>query len=273
LFNMSEIVHSQIPDAEGNVIPSSIHEGSARISGQHGLPEHILLAMDASSYNVVKATCGFICLPCIAIADDGDIDAPPVNMGVGGTDTVKFMVQLQNGDQADYTNLTTWSTSDTSIASVRSAGVIKGVAVGDFTTYANGPDENTGAECCAYDGECTCPSEPLVGSGGGTVGQTIYLVGTDCTSNTVWSGMWGNPQNLNQCGLTDPGPAEPAGGACTTNGTGTTEQGTPKSCYQINTSTCSTTYCQGNTRVANQDCTQFLDQFPVVVTKVPAGCS
>jgi hypothetical protein len=168
-FNMSEIVHSQIPDAEGNIIPSSIHEGSARISGQHGLPEHILLAMDASSYNVVKATCGFICLPCEAIADDGDIDAPPVNMGVGGTDTVKFMVQLQNGDQADYTNLTTWSTSDTSIASVQSAGVIQGVAVGDFTTYANGPDENTGAECCTYDGECTCPSEPLVGSGGGTV--------------------------------------------------------------------------------------------------------
>ena len=32
-FNVSEIVQNQVPDAEGNVIPASVHEGTAKIAG------------------------------------------------------------------------------------------------------------------------------------------------------------------------------------------------------------------------------------------------
>lgn len=63
-FNLSEIIHNQIPDEEGNVVPASVHEGSAEVSGSRGENEHILLAIDAGTYNVEKATCGQYCLTC-----------------------------------------------------------------------------------------------------------------------------------------------------------------------------------------------------------------
>lgn len=65
-FNVSEIVHNQIPDAEGNVVPASVHEGSARIAGAHDPAESILVSMAAGTYNVVKATCGEGCQTCAA---------------------------------------------------------------------------------------------------------------------------------------------------------------------------------------------------------------
>ncbi len=61
MFNLSEIVQNQIPDADGNLIPASVHEGSAKISGTQAENEHILVAVDAGVYNVRKATCAYIC--------------------------------------------------------------------------------------------------------------------------------------------------------------------------------------------------------------------
>jgi hypothetical protein len=60
MFNLSEIIHSSIPDAEGNVVPAGLSEGSAEIAGLQGEEEHILVTMDAGIYNVRKAICGQI---------------------------------------------------------------------------------------------------------------------------------------------------------------------------------------------------------------------
>jgi hypothetical protein len=54
-FNVSEIIHSQISDVDGNVIPMSVGEGSALLSGSQSEAEHILVAWDAGTYNVRKA--------------------------------------------------------------------------------------------------------------------------------------------------------------------------------------------------------------------------
>jgi hypothetical protein len=54
-LNVSEIINSQIPDTEGNIIPAGIHEGSAEIAGSQGENEHILVSVDAGTYNVQKA--------------------------------------------------------------------------------------------------------------------------------------------------------------------------------------------------------------------------
>src|SRR5438128_6719356 len=65
MFNVSEIVHSQLPDVEGNVIPVGITEGSAELMGAQGDVDSILVAMDAGIYNVKKATCGtYSCETC-----------------------------------------------------------------------------------------------------------------------------------------------------------------------------------------------------------------
>jgi hypothetical protein len=46
-FNASEIVQNQIPDAEGNVVPAGIHEGSAKIRGSRADNELVLIAFDS----------------------------------------------------------------------------------------------------------------------------------------------------------------------------------------------------------------------------------
>ena len=172
MFNVSEIVHSQIPDAEGNVVPTSVHEGSARIAGTHGPADHILVAMAAGTYNVVKATCGEHCESCDGLESE-DLEDIPVEISVGGTNSLKFIVQLKDGTQHDFTASSTWKTSNASIANVQSAGVIKGVAPGAFTTSATGPDEPVGSQCCSLSGGCSCPSVPTFAGGGGAVEPVI----------------------------------------------------------------------------------------------------
>jgi len=60
-LNVSEIVQNQVPDAEGNIIPAAVHEGTAKIAGSRAANEAILVAIGAGIYNVRKATCGLVC--------------------------------------------------------------------------------------------------------------------------------------------------------------------------------------------------------------------
>src|SRR5262249_21148357 len=64
MFNISDVIRSGTPDAEGNVIPPNAHEGSATLMGQQTKVDHILVAMDVATYNVKKATCGGVCQVC-----------------------------------------------------------------------------------------------------------------------------------------------------------------------------------------------------------------
>jgi hypothetical protein len=82
-LNISEIIQNQIPDAEGNIIPASVNEGGATIAGSSGDNEHILVAMDAGTYNVRKATCGLYCMGCNGVTSYTMI-ANPFSVAVNG---------------------------------------------------------------------------------------------------------------------------------------------------------------------------------------------
>jgi hypothetical protein len=158
-----------------------------------------------------------------------------------------------------------WGTGNSAIATANN-GTITGVGVGSTTNSAlgdvilGGPDTKQ------------CKPRPVNPSGGVNVGQTVYLYQTDCNTqpNADWTAGWGNLQNLLECSLSVPGPALPPGGGCVVNGTA---NGAPRNCYQVNQNNCSITYCPGPTRLINSTCTQFLDEFPVIVTTLPAGCT
>lgn len=83
MFNVSEILRSATPDAEGNVIPADVREGSAEISGPQGENEHILVSMDAGTYNVRKAICGTYCQSCDGVTSTS-IVASPFGVAVNG---------------------------------------------------------------------------------------------------------------------------------------------------------------------------------------------
>ncbi len=100
----------------------------------------------------------------------------------------------------------------------------------------------------------------------------MTLIGDTCQSNQnnyVYGGNYANdgstcflPSNI----------LVPSGGTCVNVGTlpGTS---IPKQCYQTDVNGCQTTYCVVNSRIANSQCTAFLDQGGYTTTKVPAGCN
>lgn len=64
VFDVSEVLQNSVPDRNGTLIPADVQEGSAQISGSNAENEHVLVAADAGTYNVRKATCAYTCINC-----------------------------------------------------------------------------------------------------------------------------------------------------------------------------------------------------------------
>jgi len=127
VFNISEIVRSQLQDVEGNVIPVGITEGSAELMGAQGEVDSMLVAMDAGIYNVKKATCGtYSCETCNGVTD-ASVNPAPFTVAVGGTTQLNFIETWNSGQQ--YSAGGTWGSSNPSVATV-SSGLVTGVAAG-----------------------------------------------------------------------------------------------------------------------------------------------
>jgi hypothetical protein len=131
-FNISEIIQNQLPDAEDNIIPTTVHEGSATLGGSHGDVEHILVAMDSGTYNVRKATCGTNCVYCDGYTSFGPMDPGSATFGVSQTKQYQFIGTYSTGGK--YNVGTNWSSSKTSVVTVASS---TGVATGASPGSAN----------------------------------------------------------------------------------------------------------------------------------------
>jgi hypothetical protein len=169
-FNVSEIVNSQIPDAEGNRIPPSVEEGSAELTGSQGESQHILVAMEAGTYNVRKATCGLHCITCNG-ATEFWIAANPFSVAVKKTTQLSFTSQYNTGKQYNLTSLGTWSSTNTKVATVAS-GLLDCTTpgtVGTDASYLAEPLYSTGC----YSEVMECPLDE--GADAGDTG--------DCTAD------------------------------------------------------------------------------------------
>lgn len=163
-INMSEITQNSIPDAEGNIIPPSIHQGSGKITGSHADNENILVAIDAGIYNVRKATCGGSCLNCDGYSN-WEVQLNPFGVGINAQYTVTLSAAYDGGSRYNFAG--TWSSSNTSVMTVASStGTTTGVSVGSATV--GGPVANLQSapvyapQCNPY-GSC-----PVAYGGGGS---------------------------------------------------------------------------------------------------------
>jgi hypothetical protein len=191
-FNISEVLHSAIPDAEGNVVPAGIYEGSAEIAGSLGEHQQILVSMDGGVYNVRKAICGVTCISCNGVVGSS-IEVVPIVIGAGASAQEIFYEQWNTGAEINNNSNSSWGTSSTSIATVN-VGLVTGVSPGSFTVGA----EDLYYEAAYIPSFCTpapvCPINVRVGgSGGGSVTPTILLGGPNGTNITNNSS---NPQNV-----------------------------------------------------------------------------
>ena len=147
-FNISEVIQNQIPDEEGNIIPAIVHEGSAKIAGVHADNEEILVALDAGTYNVRKATCSYYCISC-----DGTLyvipDITPFNMAKGATNQLYIYAAQNTG--GGYYSSGTWSSTKTNVATVNNAGLAIGMSPGTSTFAANSNQD-------IYSSDHSCPN-------------------------------------------------------------------------------------------------------------------
>jgi hypothetical protein len=177
-FNISEIIQNQLPDAEGNIITTTVRDGSATLGGSHGDVEHILVAMDSGTYNVRKATCGTNCVYCDGYTSFGPMNPGSATFGVQRTKQYQFPGTYSTGVQ--YNVGTNWSSSKTSVATVASStGVATGASPGSANIDAYFSDPIYQGQVCTG-GTYNCPSTSGNPTGGGTVtNNTPILTGID----------------------------------------------------------------------------------------------
>jgi Bacterial Ig-like domain (group 2) len=167
-LEMSEVVLSQTPDAQGNVIPAGTHEGTAKISGTGGESQHILIALDAGTYNVKKATCNIRCKYCNG-ATAFDLAADPLAVTVNGTAQMTLTAQYNTGNQYDLTASSTWTSSNKSVATVN-GGLVTGVSAGTMSLGADDGSVPDYGQVCAL-----VPSCPAFVGGGGEAPGKVQL--------------------------------------------------------------------------------------------------
>jgi hypothetical protein len=163
MFNISEIIQNQIPDKDGNLIPPTVHEGSAKISGMHAENEHILVALDVGVYNVRKATCAYGCVNCNGMVTY--IIPGPGPVPVGGSVQAVFTATWNTGRVWDLSGISTWTSSNTKIATV-SKGLTHGVSPGAVTVNGEDASEPWAGQSCGAP-PAACPVDAGVGGGGG----------------------------------------------------------------------------------------------------------
>lgn len=164
-FNISEIVNSQIPDDEGNVVPAGISEGSAKISGSLGENQDILVAMDAGTYNVQKATCNLICATCNGFTSSS-MSPSSVSLVPGGTAQLTAFANWNTGQH--YVVSGFWDSSNTNVATVTNGlsgtGSVQAVAAG--TAYIEVQNEEPEYESYICSISYPCPYyQPFFASG------------------------------------------------------------------------------------------------------------
>jgi hypothetical protein len=185
VFNVSEIIHNQIPDDEGNVIPATVHEGSARIAGSRGDNQHVLLVVDAGVYNVRKATCHVTCVTC-----DGSTSlqalANPFAVAVQGSYQMSFTSTWNTGTKYDLTRTSSWSSDHTNLATVGAGtGLVAGVAAGAVTITAQNSLEPMYLHECLEGASCN--GDQLFGGSDPAPGTVTSAVLSQRTSGTVSS--------------------------------------------------------------------------------------
>lgn len=203
-FNVSEILNSQAPDVDGNLVPLTVHEGSAEISGSRGETEQIAVGIAAGIYNVQKATCGNPCNTCNGITET-ELELETFGVVVGGTTTESLIATFNTGSKQDYSSEATWSSYNTSILTLKNPGTATGVSRGSSYAHAITAEEFAAYDSCITSGEC--PDEQVAATAPGTVVLPTYFGPTgntaasgDCPSGAVGTFINVSDQVLDQNG-------------------------------------------------------------------------
>ncbi len=130
MIDMGMLIAERMPDANKNVIPATVVQGSVSFISSDEI-KRMNLIIAAGTFNVETATCGRICVNCCAIRTPVLLPPnPSVPVGhtlqgsASGLDCTGVDEPLAVGS---------WSSSETTVATVNSSGLMSGVAAGTAT--------------------------------------------------------------------------------------------------------------------------------------------
>ncbi len=137
--------------------------------------------MSAGTFNILSATCGTTCPNCTGYTTYW-IAPDPFGIDYGYDYQGAAYAQLENGYVADKTSVSTWSSDQTSIASVAGPGLYAGVAVGSFNASASATLLSSDHLDCMN--RNPCPTNPNQGnSPGAVVKMLVYNSGAQISQN------------------------------------------------------------------------------------------
>jgi hypothetical protein len=157
------------PDANGNLIPNYIQEGSAVFSNPKGRAEWMTVAVCGAFYNPRKATCGTYWVNCYGYSGP-EVALNPFSVAVGNTTQLHAYLTYADGTVGEFTSGSTWHSGNTTVATVGgSTGIVTGVSPGSVGIGAEfAPLVVWTGEMCTGAPE-SCPVEVLGAGSSGSV--------------------------------------------------------------------------------------------------------
>ena len=157
------------PDANGNLIPSYIQEGSAVVSNPKGRAEWMTVAVCGAFYNPRKATCGGLYwIYCYGFSG-AEVLADPFSVAVNGTVQLHAKATYADGTVDDFTTSSTWSSGNNNATVGASTGLVTGHSPGSAQIGAELPPlVDMTEQLCAEVGGLSCPMAVYAPTSSGT---------------------------------------------------------------------------------------------------------
>ena len=160
-ISLASLIKSGKPDTNGNTIPPTTVQGSAKLSGPRGDMDTIDVAMHSAIFNVRTGTCTCCCSYCnyvvYSFLSPGDLTE-----GVGEvTNECVTLLLYYDGCPEDISGDMNWDTSSgtSTVATVDENGDVTGVGPGTTTITGSSADQystNQIADCNGYPNYAFC---------------------------------------------------------------------------------------------------------------------
>jgi hypothetical protein len=185
MIDIGMLIAMAQPDANGNLIPNYMQEGSVVFSNPKGRRQWMTLAVCGAFYNPRKATCGEYWIDCYGYSDE-TVSPSSFAVAVDGTVQLDDQATYADGSVDDFTSSSTWSSNDTAVATVSVSGLVKGVSAGSVVITVELPSlVVTTGEICSNGAQIPCPTANLGSGAGGTVGDGTPVINSVSPSSWI----------------------------------------------------------------------------------------
>jgi len=124
--SLGHLIGSQLPDANGNLIPGDVREGRAVLRSAEGASEAFNISASVATLNVANRTCSYWCIICqgyLFMRMTPDV----IDVLINRSDDFTAEARHVDGFWTDLTSVSTWKTADSSKVSV-SSGTVSAIA-------------------------------------------------------------------------------------------------------------------------------------------------